>query len=118
MDIIFIDGLKLESTIGVYEWEREVKQSLLVDIQLGWNIALAAKTDDLNQTLNYALVAERVHYFAGQSSFLLVEAFAEQLSNFLINEFNIPWLRLKVTKPNAVIEASGGVGVIIERTSC
>lgn len=115
MDIVFIDGLEVDTVIGVYDWERGIRQCLSLDLQLGWDIAAAAASDDLGAALDYAAVSARVQAFAAESAFQLVETFAERLAALLMAEFGIRWLRLRLTKPGAVPAARGGVGVEIER---
>lgn len=115
MDIVFIDGLEVDTVIGVYDWERGIRQCLTLDLQLGWDIRPAAAGDELGLALDYAAVSARVQAFAAQSAFQLVETFAERLAALLMAEFGIAWLRLRVTKPGAVPAARGGVGVEIER---
>lgn len=115
MDIVFIDGLEVDTVIGVYDWERGIRQCLTLDLQLGWDIRPAAASDDLGAALDYAAVSARVQAFAEASHFQLVETFAERLAALLMSEFGIRWLRLRLTKPGAVPAARGGVGVEIER---
>ncbi len=115
MDQVFIKGLAVEAVIGVYDWERTILQPLVLDLDLGWDIRAAAAGDDLKATLDYAAVSQRVLDFVGSSEFLLVEALAENVAALIVREFSVPWLRLRVTKPGAVSQASGGVGVLIER---
>lgn len=114
MDIVFIENIEVVTTIGLYEWERPIKQCLLLDLKMAWNNSLPAKEDDINKALDYAKVATTIEKFAEQSAFELVETFAERLAELLQQEFKINWLRLKVTKPGAV-PAAKGVGVEIER---
>lgn len=115
MDQVFIKGLAVEAVIGVYDWERTILQPLVLDLDLGWDIRAAAAGDDLSATLDYAAVSQRVLGFVGASKFLLVEALAENVATMIMQEFSVPWVRLRVTKPGAVSQASGGVGVLIER---
>ncbi|WP_373187592.1 dihydroneopterin aldolase [Halopseudomonas sp.] len=115
MDQVFIKGLAVEAVIGVYDWERTILQPLVLDLEMGWDIRVAAAGDDLGATLDYAAVSQRVLDFVAASQFLLVEALAEHVAALIMHEFSVPWLRLRVTKPGAVSEASGGVGVLIER---
>ena len=114
MDNVFIEGLEVDTVIGVYDWEREIRQCLRLDLTMRWDIRPAAAQDDLAHTLDYAAVAQRVQAFAAESRFQLVETFAERLAQLLRDEFAISWLRLRVTKPGAV-PAARGVGVEIER---
>ncbi|MEH6389270.1 dihydroneopterin aldolase [Pseudomonas profundi] len=115
MDQIFINGLAVDAVIGVYDWERDIRQRLIVDLDMGWNIAPAAATDDLGATLNYAAVSQRITDYVSASSFGLVETLAERLAALIMQEFSVPWLRLRINKPGAVPGAAGGVGVLIER---
>ncbi len=114
MDRVFIEGLEVDTVIGAYDWERGIRQCLRVDLCLGWDNRPAAAGDDLSLALDYAAVTARVQAFAQEAEFILVETFAERLAHILLSEFQIPWLRLKLTKPGAVPAASG-VGVEIER---
>jgi dihydroneopterin aldolase len=115
VDIVFIDGLEVDTVIGVYDWERGIRQCLTLDLQLGWDIRPAAASDDLGAALDYAAVSARIQAFAAAGEYLLVETFAERLAALLMSEFGIRWLRLRLTKPGAVPAARGGVGVEIER---
>lgn len=115
LDTVFIEGLEVDTVIGAYDWERTIRQCLRLDLYLGWDNRPAAAGDDLNKALDYAKLSERVQVFARESQFILVETFAERLVELLMAEFQIPWVRLKLTKPGAVPAASGGVGVEIER---
>ncbi|WP_433885495.1 dihydroneopterin aldolase [Pseudomonas vranovensis] len=114
MDRVFIEGLEVDTVIGAYDWERGIRQCLRLDLSLAWDNRPAAAGDDLTKALDYASVSARIQAFAEQSEFQLVETFAERLAAVLMSEFQIPWLRLKLTKPGAVPAASG-VGVEIER---
>ncbi|MEH6491522.1 dihydroneopterin aldolase [Halopseudomonas sp.] len=115
MDQVFIKGLTTDAVIGVYDWERTIRQPLIFDLDMAWDIRPAAADEDLAATLNYAAISEYIINFVEASSFLLVETLAEQLVAKLRKEFHIPWMRLRVTKPAAVKQATGGVGVVIER---
>ena len=114
MDIIFLHDLTIETIIGIYDWERKEKQSVVLDLDMGANIAAAARTDAIEDTLNYKAVAKRLIQFVGDSDFQLVETLAERVAEIVLNEFDVPWLRLRVNKKGAVRGASD-VGVIIER---
>ena len=114
MDIIYLNGLRLETVIGIYDWERQLKQTLLVDLEMAADVARAAATDDVADTLNYKAVAKRLLAFADESSFQLVETFAERMAELLQEEFQIPWLRLRINKKGAV-RGVRDVGVVIER---
>lgn len=114
MDRVFIEQLTVDTVIGVYDWEKTLTQRLLLDLCMGWDIRPAAATDALDKTLDYAAVCQHIQRFAVEQRFELVETFAERLATELMQTFNIPWLRMKVTKPGAVPQAQG-VGVEIER---
>ena len=91
-DTVFIRGLKLVTVIGVYEWEREIQQELVLDIDLAWNITEPAATDDVSKALDYAAVTARLETFAAESQYQLVESFAEEAAKVLRNEFGVHWL--------------------------
>ena len=114
MDKVFIKGLHIQTTIGVYSWEKEIKQTLVIDLTMGWNTANAAKNDDLTKTLNYAEISIAIETFANNNTVELLETLAERLAKFLMTEYQIPWLKLSIGKPNAVHNAET-VGVEIER---
>ena len=114
MDTVFIESLEVDTVIGAYDWERTIRQNLLVDLYMGWDNRPSAENDELHLALDYAAVSQRIHDFASISTFELVETFAERLAAILMAEFTIPWLRLRITKPAAVATARG-VGVEIER---
>jgi len=114
MDKVFIDGLEIETIIGIYDWEREVKQIVRLDLEMAWDNKPAAQSEDIEKALNYKAVCDRLIEFIEGSQFLLVETMAENLADILIKEFHVPWLKLKLTKPTAIPQAQG-VGVMIER---
>ena len=114
MDIVYIRDLKIETVIGIYDWEREIKQTVSLDLEMAHDISRAAETDDIADTLNYKAVAKRLISFIGDSEFLLVETMAERCAEIVRTEFSVPWLKLRLSKPGAV-RGSQDVGVIIER---
>jgi dihydroneopterin aldolase len=114
MDIIFLHDLTIETIIGIYDWERKEKQSIILDLDMGADIANAARTDAIEDTLNYKAVAKRLIEFVGDSDFQLVETLAERVAEIVLNEFDVKWLRLRVNKKGAVRYA-GDVGIVIER---
>ena len=116
MDIIFIRDLRVETVIGIYEWERQIKQVVSIDLEMGTDIREAAATDRVSDTLNYKAVAKRLIQFVSESNFQLVEALAERIAAIVLNEFRVPWLRLVLSKPGAV-RGSREVGVVVERGS-
>jgi dihydroneopterin aldolase len=114
MDIVYINDLKIDTIIGIYDWEREVRQTISLDLEMGVDIRQAAATDDIQYALNYKAVSKRLIEFIEGSEFLLVETMAEQVSDIVRQEFNVPWLRLRIGKPGA-IRGARDVGVVIER---
>ncbi len=114
MDIIFLHDLTIETIIGIYDWERKEKQSVILDLDMAADISAAARTDAIDDTLNYKAVAKRLIEFVGDSQFQLVETLAERVAEIVLDEFAVKWVRLRVNKKGAVRYA-GDVGVIIER---
>lgn len=114
MDIVYIRDLRVEAIIGIYDWEREIKQVLSFDLEMASDIRPAAKTDNIDQALNYKAVAKHIIELVSHSEFLLVETLAEQIAEQVIEQFNVPWLRLRVSKPGAVRGAQD-VGILMER---
>ncbi|MCS2609709.1 dihydroneopterin aldolase [Halomonas dongshanensis] len=114
MDHILIEGLRVDTVIGVYDWERTITQTLELDLTLATDIRPAAASDDLQLTLDYAAISARIQCFAEAHQFALVETFAERLAACLREEFAITWLRLRLRKPGAVPNARS-VGLEIER---
>ena len=114
MDIIYLHGLKIDATIGIWDWEKAIKQTVVIDLDMGADIRKAAASDDVEDTLNYKAVAKRLQQFVGDSSFELVETLAEKIAEIILTEFDVPWVRVKLNKPGA-IRGSRDVGVLIER---
>ena len=114
MDKIFLDELRIETIIGIWEWERQIRQTVVIDLEMSADIAAAAATDDVADTLNYKLVAKRLQEFVAESSFQLVETLAERIAGIVRDEFDVAWVKVTVHKPGA-IRGSKDVGVIIER---
>jgi len=114
MDIIYLNDLEIETIIGIFDWERRVKQKVRITLEMGADIRKAAASDNIDDTLNYKSVAKRLIEFVGSSEFQLVETLAERIAEIVIGEFGIPWVRLRINKPGAVRYASD-VGVMIER---
>ncbi len=114
MDIVFIRDLAIDTVIGVYDWERQVRQTVSLDLEMGTDIRAAAASDDLTHTLDYKAVAKRLIDFVGSSEFELVETLAERCAQIVMSEFDVPWLRLRLSKPGAV-RGARDVGVLIER---
>ena len=114
MDKIFLHELKVETIIGIWEWERKIRQTVIIDLEMSADIAKAAATDDVADTLNYKSVAKRVQSFVADSSFQLVETLAEKIAGIIREEFGVAWVRVAVHNPGA-IRGSRDVGIEIER---
>ena len=114
MDKIFIHALKTEAIIGIFDWERQVKQTVIVDIEISADVRKAALSDSIDDTLNYKRVAKRVLSFVEESKFHLVETLAEHIAMLMLEEFSVAWVRISLSKPGA-IRSSRDVGVILER---
>ncbi len=114
MDIIYLHGLKIDATIGIWEWERRIRQTVVIDLDMAADIRKAAASDAVDDTLNYKAVAKRLQAFVPDSGCELVETLAERIAGIIIDEFDVPWVRVKINKPGA-IRGSRDVGVLIER---
>lgn len=114
VDTVFIEDLRIETIIGIYDWEREIRQIVSIDLEMATDNCKAAATENIDDALNYKAVAKRLIQFVEDSEFQLVETMAERIGEIVLNEFNVPWMRLKLSKPGAVT-GSKAVGVIIER---
>ena len=115
MDKVFIEALEIDALIGIYDWERRIRQTLVFDLEMGFDNRVPAASDDIADTLNYKAVSKRLIEYVRQSDFGLVETLAERCAQIVIDEFGVDWLRLKLSKPGAV-RGARAVGVIIERT--
>ena len=113
-DKVFISGLRVDTVIGVYDWEREIRQTVVIDLEMTCDCARAAETDSVADTLDYKAIGKRTIGFVQASEYHLVEALAHRLAETLVGEFGIRWLRLKVDKEGA-LRGARGVGVIVER---
>jgi dihydroneopterin aldolase len=114
MDIVYIRDLKIPCTIGVWEWERRIKQTVIIDLEMAADVRSAARSDHLDDALDYKVVAKRVMEFVGSSEFKLVETLAENVANTVLGEFKVPWVRVRINKRGALRGATD-VGVLIER---
>ena len=113
-DIVYIRDLRIDTTIGVHDWEREIKQTLVLSIEMACDNRAAAAEDDLTKAVDYFAVSECLTELVAGSAHLLIETVAEQCAEAIQKQFNVPWLKLTVSKPGAV-PAAADVGVIIER---
>ena len=114
MDKIFIHALKTEAIIGIFDWERQVKQTVIVDIEFGADVRKAALSDSIEDTLNYKRVAKRVLAFIEASQYHLVETLTENIAMLIIDEFGVATVRVALSKPGA-IRSSRDVGIVVER---
>ena len=115
MDIIFLHDLRVETVIGIWDWERKIRQTVAIDLDMSADIRKAADSDSVDDTLNYKLVSKRLQQFVGDSSFQLVETLAEKIAALILDEFGVEWVRVRVNKPGAV-RGARDVGVVIERS--
>lgn len=114
-DTIFLEELEVETTIGIWDWERKIRQTVSIDLEIGADIRRAAKQDDIDAALNYKAVAKRVQQFVSESEYQLVETLAEGIAELILEEFETPWIRVRVSKPRAISGAKD-VGVSIHRS--
>ena len=114
MDIIFLGGLQIETIIGIYDWERETKQTVVLDIEMAFDINKAAETDDIQYALDYKTVSKRSISFVEASQFFLVEKLISEIASIIRTEFNVTWVKITLNKKGAIRGASD-VGIIIER---
>ncbi len=114
MDTVYLRDLRIDTVIGIYDWERRTRQTIILDLEMGADVARAAATERIEDALNYKAVAKRLIQFVGDSEFQLVETLAERCAEIILEEFDVPWVRLSLNKKGAVRGATD-VGVIIER---
>jgi len=114
MDIIFLKDLRIDCVIGIWDWERQIRQTVIIDLEMATDIRRAAASDAIDDTLNYKAVAKRLQTFVGDSKFQLIETMAEAIAGIVLKEFQVPWVRVRVNKRGAVRGATD-VGVEIER---
>jgi dihydroneopterin aldolase len=114
MDTIFLAGLTTDCIIGIWEWERRVKQKVVIDLEMAADIRRAAASDAIEDTLDYKSVAKRILQFVGDSEFQLVETLTEQIARVIVTEFGVAWVRVRLNKQGA-IRGSRDVGIQIER---
>lgn len=114
MDIVFLRGLRIETIIGIYDWEKEIQQPVILDLEMSTDVAKAAASDRIEDAINYKAVSKRLKQYIGEGRFELVETLAERCAGIIRNEFGVRWVRLTVNKIGAVSDARD-VGVIIER---
>ncbi len=115
-DIVFIEDLRIETVIGIYDWERKIRQVVALDLEMAFDNRKPAASDRIEDTLDYKAVSKRLIAFVEAAHFELVETLAERCAEIVRDEFKVAWLRLKLAKPGAVRGAKS-VGVVIERGS-
>ena len=114
MDIVFLHEMKVDTVIGIWEWERKIRQTVVIDLEMAADIRKAAASDSIDDALNYKRVAKRLQEFVVDSEFQLVETLAERVAAIVMDEFGVSWVRVKLNKPGA-IRGARDVGVVIER---
>jgi dihydroneopterin aldolase len=113
-DTIFLHDLRIKTIVGIWDWERRIRQTVSIDLEMGADIRKAARTDRIEDALDYKQIAKRVQQFVEDSSYQLVETLAENVATVVLGEFDVPWITVRVNKPGA-IRGSRDVGVIIRR---
>ena len=114
MDKIFLSALNVECIVGIWEWERRVKQNVVIDVELATDIRRAAATDRIEDTVDYKKLSKRLLSFVGDSQFHLVETLTERIAELIVTEFRVPWVRVRLNKKGA-IRGARDVGIEIER---
>ena len=115
MDIIFLKDLKIETVVGIYDWERKIKQTVILDLEMATDVKKAASSDKIEDAIDYKAVAKRLIRFVGDSEFELVETLAERIAEIVLVEFDVPWVRLSLNKIGP-IRGARDVGVVLERS--
>ncbi len=114
-DTVFVHELKVETIIGIWGWERKIRQTVSIDLEMGADVRRAAETDSIDDTLNYKAISKRVQQFVAESEFQLVETMAEKIAELVLQEFKVPWIQVRVSKPGA-IRGAKNVGILIHRS--
>ena len=114
-DTIYLYDLRVDAIVGIWDWERKIRQVVSIDLEMGADIRKAAASDSVEDTLNYKNVAKRVQQFVADSEFQLVETLAEKIAEIVLTEFDVPWVDVRINKPGAIRNARD-VGVRIRRT--
>ncbi|NOX42966.1 MAG: dihydroneopterin aldolase [Gammaproteobacteria bacterium] len=113
-DIVFLHDLTIETIIGIYDWERRIKQAVILDLDMATDVKKAASSDHIDDAIDYKAVAKRLIEYVSENHFQLVETLAERVTELVLTEFGVKWVKLRVNKKGAVRYA-GDVGIIIER---
>ncbi len=116
MDKIFLRELRVEAVIGIWEWERRIRQTVSIDLEMAADARAAAASDSVGSTLNYRDVAKRVQSFVADSRFHLVESMAESVARVIVKEFDVRWVKVSIAKP-AAIRGAREVGIVVERNT-
>ncbi|WP_298441476.1 dihydroneopterin aldolase [uncultured Ferrimonas sp.] len=114
-DTVFIKDLDCQAVIGIFDWEKQIRQQLLLDLTIGWDNRQAAAGDDFQYALCYDTVAKAVTALVQDQPHELIETVAEKVAQLILGQFQAPWVRVRVNKPGAVANAAT-VGVEIERS--
>lgn len=114
VDKVFLHDLRVQTTIGIFDWERRIRQTIGIDLEMASDVRKAAATDEIDDALDYKKVAKRIIAFVEAAEFQLVESLAEAIAKIVTDEFSVPWVRVSVNKQGAV-RGAAGVGIIIER---
>ena len=114
MDIIYLHDLKIDTVIGIWDWERRTTQKIVIDLDMAVDVRHAASSDRIEDTINYKAVAKRLIAFIADSRFALVETLTEKIAEIVLSEFGVQWVRVRVNKKGA-IRGAADVGVVIER---
>jgi dihydroneopterin aldolase len=113
-DVIFLTGLTVDCIVGIWDWERRVKQKIVLDLEMAADVRRAAASDSIEDTLDYKKVTKRLLVFVGESQYQLVETLAERVAELIVMEFSVPWVRVRLNKQGA-IRGARDVGILIER---
>jgi dihydroneopterin aldolase len=116
MDKIFLSALRVECIVGIWEWERRVKQTVVIDVEMAADIRKAAASDRIEDTIDYKRVAKRLLAFVGDSQFHLVETLTERIAHLIVTEFGVSWVKVRLNKQGA-IRGARDVGIEIERSA-
>jgi dihydroneopterin aldolase len=114
MDVVFVKDLRFKTIVGIWDWERQLPQTVSISLDMGWDMARASRTEDIADALDYKSVSKRVEAFVQEQKFKLVEAAADAVAAMVMDEFGVPWIRVAIHKPFAVTR-SQSVGVVVER---
>jgi dihydroneopterin aldolase len=114
MDTVFVKDLRFKTIVGIWDWERQMPQTVSIDLEMGWDVKPAAQSEDIKDALDYKKVSKRVEQFVTESKFQLVETAADSIAEMVMDEFSVPWIKVAIHKPYAVTK-SKSVGVVVER---